>query len=1142
MTRHTLSASIGLPVRLALLVFCAAVCLPVWAALDIPNVPPETSSSVDPNIMLLLDDSGSMQFEILPDSLTSLTSPETYFLFPRPTDPYGGSTYNKAYLDLDDKEDTNVTLRSSKRNALFYNPSVTYQPWRKADRSSYPTINPESASYDPAGRNNCKINLKTGDMTGSDCSKTTLSYPITFYVYVGSGDDTNRTNYIRYQYRSGVMYQWRVGTTRRECTTWWNCQNVPDEKRAPDPLPWGRSVADEVQNFANWFSYHRSRILATQAGVTRAFAELGENYRVGFCTINTCKSSSADPTVPIPHGKFSGSNKADFFKQIIEVKIPAQGTPLRGALDWAGRYYKKTEDSGPWGPKVTVQGKQKQLSCRQSFTILTTDGYWTDDFSGAGNADNESGSKIESPDGKKTYTYKANAPFKDDYSNTLADVAMKYWKEDLRTDLPNDVPAASSNLDVCNANSLDPTFPDPAFWQHMTTFTLSLGVSGTLPRTPETVAKLCNGTQSWTDPTSANEKKIDDLWHAAVNGHGKFFAAQNPDEFATGLKEALGAISTLVSSASNVAVNSNSISGDTLTFYARYYPGDWYGELLAYPVTTDGVGTTPKWSAGIPAVGSRKIFSWNGNEGITFDWGALTQAQKTALGSQTDAIKQDIVNYLRGNQSKEVKNGGTFRNRKSLLGDIIHSSPVYVDNYKDGAERAQTVFVGANDGMLHAFDATTGQERFAYVPNAVITPTLATLADPAYTHRYFVDGQIAVSDYQTTPDKNLLVASLGLGGKALFGLDVTKPKSFSAADVKWEFTGGTAADLLGLVTGELMIAKLNDGSKAVIFGNGYNSTNQTAALFIVNLETGALIKAIDTGVGSATQPNGLAPPRGWDLGRNGTIDYVYAGDLQGNLWKFDLSATDVNQWNVALKQGDTPQPLFKATDANGKAQPITARPSIGLNPADVSRWVFFGTGRYLTTADISDTSTQSWYGIIDDGKNAVTRSELKGRKIVARGTDPSTKNPVRAFELATNGDMKNMKGWYVDLDPGERIISSSQFYGSVLIASSIIPSDDPCTPGGTGYVNAINPFTGAATGFFPDYGTVGDKKIPVGSINPGKGMISQPVVVANPDDGGVTVIAGGSGNGNGETPIIKLKGNSEIIRIGRVNWRELIRE
>jgi len=251
-----------------------------------------------------------------------------------------------------------------------------------------------------------------------------------------------------------------------------------------------------------------------------------------------------------------------------------------------------------------VKGEQKQLSCRQSFTILTTDGYWdtTDNFSGAGNADNTSGSEIKSPDGSKSYTYSPTAPFNDSYSNTLADVAMTYWKEDLRTDLPNNVPAATANLNLCNANSLDPTFPDPAFWQHMSTFTLSLGVSGTLPRTTQTVANLCNGTQPWPNPTSQSEAKIDDLWHAAINGHGKFFAAQNPNKFAQGLKEALGAISVTRSSASNVAVNMNNISTDTLAFSARLLPLR-FGTANCSPTRSppEGVSKTPKWSATIPA-------------------------------------------------------------------------------------------------------------------------------------------------------------------------------------------------------------------------------------------------------------------------------------------------------------------------------------------------------------------------------------------------------------------------------------------------------------------------------------------------------------------------------------------------------------
>lgn len=1081
--------------------------------LDLPNVPPDVSSSVDPNIMFLLDDSGSMQGEILPDSAIP-SSMNVGFLFPQVDKPYGGSSYDDSFISFDDASDISVTLRSPTRNKLFYDPNITYQPWRKADGSSYGNVDATKAPYDPAGRNTVTLDLKSKH----NQSKNSTYYPITFYVYDGDGNVTDRTNYIRYQYRGGTFYQWRVGTTR-------------EETAVSDPLPWGRSVADEVQNFANWFSYHRSRILAVQAGVTQAFAKLDSAYRVGFCTINTCKSSGATPTLPIPHGKFMGANKTAFFDKIINVPIPKQGTPLRGALNWAGKYYKKTEDGGPWGPKVTVKGEQKQLSCRQSFTILTTDGYWdtTDNFSGAGNADNTSGSEIKSPDGSKSYTYSPTAPFNDSYSNTLADVAMTYWKEDLRTDLPNNVPAATANLNLCNANSLDPTFPDPAFWQHMSTFTLSLGVSGTLPRTTQTVANLCNGTQPWPNPTSQSEAKIDDLWHAAINGHGKFFAAQNPNKFAQGLKEALGAISVTRSSASNVAVNMNNISTGTLAFSARYYPSDWHGELLAYPVTSEGVSTTPKWSATIPAAGSRKIFTSNGsNGGIAFDWSSLTPAQKTALGSQTDAVKQDIVNYLRGDQSKETKNGGTLRNRASLLGDIIHSSPVYVDNHKDGAERAQTVFVGANDGMLHAFDATNGQEIFAYVPNLLIGSNLAALSDPAYTHRYFVDGPISVSDSTLTPNKQILVASLGYGGKGLFALDVTNPKSFSATNVKWEF--GNDPDL-GLVIGEMLLAKLNNGKTAVVFGNGYNSTNEHAVLFVVDLDTGALIQKIDTGAGSS---NGLSAVRGWDYDGDGTVDYVYAGDLQGNLWKFDLSK-NANQWGVALKQGNTPKPLFQAQDKNGKEQPITARPSIGANPADGSLWVFFGTGRYLTIADVSDTSTQSWYGIIDDGENTVTRSQLKERKIVARGTDPETGNPVRAFELAVEDDMKNKKGWYVDLDPGERIVSSSQFYGSVLVASSIIPSDDPCIPGGKGYVNAIDPFTGAALGtpFFTDYGTLtfNGQKIPVGSVDLGIGMPGQAQIV------GDKLVVGGS---SGETASTTV--NLPNILPHRVNWRELIRE
>lgn len=1025
----------------------------VGSPLDIPNVPLNTGGGVPPNIVFVLDNSGSMGWDYMPDEAD--------------------------YSDF--------KRRSPYHNKIYFDPAQDYTPPPYAFSGRYPDSSYPNAWVDGfnqgSGKQNITSDTHVREQIGSNY------YFVTWLPKPNCSDYNQQTCFTRYVY----------GTS---------CSGVSSsDVCSSDP-------ADLVK-VANWYSYYRTRILMAKSAVLRAFSNMNPAFRFGYYAIN---NSSLTQVSPFGDGS-ANTTKAKFWSWMAGM-TPSGGTPLRKALSDVGEYYKEDQ---PWQDDAG-----NKLACRQSFTILTTDGYWNENYSGVGDADGTDGEVITSPDGKK-YQYKPAPPFSDgagkSYSNTLADVAMYYWKTDLRTDLDNKVPTTAT---------------DPAFWQHMSTFTISLGMDPTGLQPPGTTIDqvfkwgLYGGPAIsgfyWPQPSADSENKIADLAHAGLNGRGGFYSAKDPTQFAEALNNALAAISDRTTSASNVAVNLNRITTDTLAFQARYNPGNWTGELLAYPVTATGIGDTPKWFTSIPAVGSRKIFTSNGsNGGISFDWSSLTAAQKTALGSQTDAVKQDIVNYLRGDQSKEVQNGGTLRNRKSLLGDIIHSSPVFADNQQSGTARAQTVFVGANDGMLHAFDATNGQEIFAYVPNLLIGSNLASLSDPAYTHRYFVDGPIAVSNYNLTPNKQILVASLGYGGKGLFALDVTNPKSFSATNVKWEF--GNDADL-GLVIGEMLLAKTNDGSTVVIFGNGYNSTNEHAVLFVLNLDTGALIRKIDTGVGSA---NGLSAVLGWDNDGNGTIDYVYAGDLQGNLWKFDLSDNNASKWDVALKQGNQKQALFHAQDKNGKAQPITARPSLGANPADGSLWVFFGTGRYLTTGDVSDTSTQSWYGIIDDGKNPVTRSQLKARKIVARGKDPKTGNPVRAFELATSGDMNNKKGWYVDLDPGERMITSSQFYGSVLLASSIIPSDDPCTPGGTGYVNAIDPFTGAALGtpFFTDYGTltVEGQKIPVGSVDLGIGMPGQAQIV------GDKLVVGGS---SGETASTSI--NLPNVMPHRVNWRELIRE
>ncbi len=592
-----------------------------------------------------------------------------------------------------------------------------------------------------------------------------------------------------------------------------------------------------------------------------------------------------------------------------------------------------------------------------------------------------------------------------------------------------------------------------------------------------------------------------------------------------------------VGSASSVTANSQSISSDSAVYQALFNSQDWSGDLKAMPVSASGVAETPAWlaSAGIPSPSARKIFTRSGGAAVEFLWAKLSAADQAALDNS-----EDKLNYIRGERNKELQNGGSFRNRPmdNVLGDIVHSSPFYV---KD----TNTIYVGANDGMLHAFYAANGKELFAYIPSEVI-PRLKNLTSPSYTHEYFVDGEVAVSSSSDTGGHNYLVAALGRGGKGLFGLDVTKPTAFDTADVKWECfaTGGTVTACngdndLGYMLGRPVIAKMNDGNWAVIVGNGYNSSSGKAVLYIFKLEDGTLLKKIDTGVAG---DNGLASPGVFDEGGDGDVDWIYAGDLKGNVWKFDVSSDSPASWQLALSGS----PLFVAKDPSGNLQPITAQITVAID--DVSsdpnygkRFIFFGTGSYFRSGDPSDTQVQSWYGLIDDNAVIADRSELVQRQILEEGIFDG--KPVRTFEEATAGDMEGKKGWYLDFTTrtGERIVTASKYYRfaePTLIASSIIPVVDPCVPGGTGYVNAINPFTGGrlTAGFFDvnDNNDFGDDKLDgdfVGGVDLDVGMPSEPTVV------GDRLVVGGS---KGTVESIRI--NVGAKRLGRISWREIVGE
>lgn len=959
-------------------------------------------------------------------------------------------------------------------------------------------------------------------------------------------------NLYAYSKFSGVTVTVTLATTNR-CGTgtgskdWVDCtSNRPD---IPNPSGGGttqRSVEAEKANFATWYSYYRTRIKTAKGGAAEAFNTQGNKVRVGYRSLHENGSNNFNiPVTDGNDGRFvnnDGTNgnpvttsRSKWFSRLFRASANS-GTPLQSVLDEAGQYFSTTDvsgsvDRGAYGPEKGTA----QLSCRQNFTVLTTDGYWNGGTVSTGTkGDGDNGDVITNglaanDPNYKVYQYKKPAPYKDGNTNTLADVAMRYWKTDLRTDLDNNVPSDYSKVAAEN----DQIGRDPAFWQHMVTFTISIGL-----KTSSGLSSVSDVTTAttWAAPGNDDPDNVDDLLHAAVNGRGTFVSAASPQAFADGLAAALAKIGERTASFSNAgASDSTQLNSGTMIFTASYVAGRWTGLLRA----ERAVGGAEVWKTTntsiFPAYGSRKVFTRSGTltngvgtngvgGGATFP----TSAQTTALTRTGGPANYEVTGannalYIKGDTSRAGSGPGQLRMRNTLLGDIVNSSPSYVPD-------SNTVFIGANDGMLHAFNASNGRELFAYIPNIINFGNLADLSRGDYEHRWFVDGPIAITPLAMSPDgnKNILVGTLGRGGKGVYALDVTNPASFSASDVKWErsSTSTTAAsDNMGMVLGAPVLAKVRNGSTptpAVVLGNGVNSSSGKAVLLVLNMTDGSVIKEIAT---DSTTDNGLFAPTGIYAADGKTLVYVYAGDLQGNVWKFDLTSTTPSAWSA--------KKIFHAEKTAGAPQPITGGIASAVDSRTNKRWVFFGTGSYLTAADGNDTDTnkQSMYGVIDDitTGSAYTRSNLTARTVTGDGAGE------RYFQPLTSTMMGGSRGWYVDLpDKGERIVQNAQMDGSFLVTASMMPSGNSCSDAsGSGYINAITPFPDMIAngksyfdldgdGNTDDTGTSGK---PTGSVKT-SGMPTLPLLLPGQ-------LRYQTSSGNGEQLI---KGKPQW---NRVSWREL---
>ena len=668
-------------------------------------------------------------------------------------------------------------------------------------------------------------------------------------------------------------------------------------------------------------------------------------------------------------------------------------------------------------------------------------------------------------------------------------------------------------------------------------FTPGANTAATLLRNPLWYAAKWGG---FVDRNGNNKPDLKIEWDGDNNGDpDTYFLVQNPLKLKESLKKSFDTIVERSASSGNITSNGQQLNTDSKVFQSQFNSATWDGELFAYQVTTTGVSTSPAWKASeqLPSDAStRNIFTTDTDtaSGTTFTWDGLNADQQVLLGSE------DILDYLRGDQSNELAKGGSLRNRNKLLGDIVHSSPYFV---KD----TQTVYIGANDGMLHAFGAETGEELFAYVPSFLFDK-LASLSEPGYTHKFFMDGEVAVSPKDIAGGKNILVGSTGRGARGLFALDVTSPGSFTTTDVLWELDGSSDNDF-GFVLGRPQIGRLENGEVVVAFGNGYNSPAHSSVLYVLKLSTGELLAKIDTDTSGG---NGMATPLLWDADGNELIDTIYAGDLRGNVWKFDVSGSDPGDWGSSFLSGSTPRPFFTALDGSNIAQPITAqvtaaRNTITSDPNFGETFVFFGTGSFTFGTDPDNKQVQSWYGLIDRGSAIESRTELVERKIQNKGT-ASGRN-VRVFSEATAGDVgESDSGWVVDLRVegeaalGERIVTRSnviQLIEPTLLASSIIPDPDPCEAGGTGYINFINPFTGGrlkypavdlnGDGKFDDADKLGGE-VP-GSLDPEVGMPGEAALLPP-----FLVVSGSTGE------IAEFKLNFGIKMTGRLSWREIIKD
>lgn len=646
-------------------------------------------------------------------------------------------------------------------------------------------------------------------------------------------------------------------------------------------------------------------------------------------------------------------------------------------------------------------------------------------------------------------------------------------------------------------------------------------------------------------------------------------------------------------------------------YQAGFEAGQWSGTLEKIAISRDASGAwqaptegRPIWEAGAiltgtleraapayqmgPSPSGRNIFTSRSSIGsrfetVRFDWSALNAQQQAWLDLSpykhaADGMGQARLNYLRGARELEAdRPNGLFRVRKSVLGDIVNSVPLYVEpragaTAASGNGRRAAVYVAANDGMLHAFDAEDGHELFAYVPNALL-PLLNRLTSPGYRHQAFADGEIAVAHAQAGGKwKTVLAAGMGGGAQGLFALDVSDPANFAGGNgALFEFTDADDADIGNIVSAPA-IARFKVSERNgipeykyfVVAASGYNNyvndgpgrfdSKAPGALFLLSLDKGSAEKwelnvnyyKFKTPFREAGVPSALAQPALVN-GADGAVSFAYAGDLQGRLWRFDFRGNA--PWGNALGTG-VPKPLFAASDGKGMRQPISMRPRVAYAPQG-GYVVLFGTGKFIEEADAAPENfeMQSFYGIYDtthSGYAASGRAELAPRTATASQQAGQEVLEIAGKPFAYGTKEPGKKGWYVDFPAsertGERSVATPVLASGMLLFHTLMPGPGSCAAGkGRSYI--LDPLSGlpadgrptgmlAAAGLPARPVFIAIDSVSAGADAFGRRMIKKRYIPLGPKEPG----QGPAPDSTPNPPVLQEK----QVRSGRLSWREII--